>query len=415
MACQGCGRHGDNRLCCPTCIEYGRTSFFCGQECFTSNWKVHSALHDHLKKKQEMGAAPAASGGGRPAPSPLPRVEDRGRAGIGGSAIAGGASLAPKRQPAVLPSATKEAPKKDGGVPGASAANALGSMFTAAATMFGNAANTQKTAPPRDDPAGKARLRSRSPAPRTMGAAAPGVGKPKSQMQMGLCALALFTVLGGCFLYREHQRYGDDERIVVQQFVGDAEEIKTQESLAPQAIASSAVNAESMIDQAREKDVNALRVEVSSLRELVDRHDKMLRYVMDRYVEKGTVPGSVTAAAGAAFGRPALPPGVVPHEVNLSAPEFVSRSGDGSEFDFRVQDSASAARRNELFKKRKGGSSDGMSGFSQPGLEALSEGASEPPKLDPMFSNVPEFRVGAVSNEAPASKSQGSLGLMFPG
>ncbi|CAK0823899.1 unnamed protein product, partial [Prorocentrum cordatum] len=32
MACQGCGRVSETRLCCPTCVELGRTSFFCGQE-----------------------------------------------------------------------------------------------------------------------------------------------------------------------------------------------------------------------------------------------------------------------------------------------------------------------------------------------------------------------------------------------
>eukprot|EP00971_Amphidinium_carterae_P274943 5455619-Amphidinium_carterae.1 len=61
MACQGCGRTSVSRLCCPTCVEYGRQSFFCSQECFTKNWKSHNQLHEILKRKQ--GILENAGGG----------------------------------------------------------------------------------------------------------------------------------------------------------------------------------------------------------------------------------------------------------------------------------------------------------------------------------------------------------------
>lgn len=43
--CQGCGEETVSRLCCPKCSEYGRTSFFCSQDCFVSSWPSHSKLH----------------------------------------------------------------------------------------------------------------------------------------------------------------------------------------------------------------------------------------------------------------------------------------------------------------------------------------------------------------------------------
>ncbi|CAK0823900.1 unnamed protein product, partial [Prorocentrum cordatum] len=81
MACQGCGRVSETRLCCPTCVELGRTSFFCGQECFTKNWKTHAALHDLLRKQRALAeggggvssAAPSAPSG--PAPEQPARRE----------------------------------------------------------------------------------------------------------------------------------------------------------------------------------------------------------------------------------------------------------------------------------------------------------------------------------------------------
>lgn len=52
--CQGCGRSCDTELCCPSCASFDRSSFFCSQECFTSNWKEHSKLHAILKQQQQM-------------------------------------------------------------------------------------------------------------------------------------------------------------------------------------------------------------------------------------------------------------------------------------------------------------------------------------------------------------------------
>eukprot|EP01071_Lankesteria_metandrocarpae_P014872 Lankesteria_metandrocarpae@DN9102_c0_g1_i1.p1 len=56
VSCQGCGVQTVPDLCCPKCSELGRTSFFCGQECFRSSWKLHSRLHDVIKKSQTTNA-----------------------------------------------------------------------------------------------------------------------------------------------------------------------------------------------------------------------------------------------------------------------------------------------------------------------------------------------------------------------
>lgn len=52
--CQGCGRSCDTELCCPSCASFDRSSFFCSQDCFTSNWKEHSKLHAILKQQMQM-------------------------------------------------------------------------------------------------------------------------------------------------------------------------------------------------------------------------------------------------------------------------------------------------------------------------------------------------------------------------
>ncbi|PHJ15496.1 transmembrane protein, partial [Cystoisospora suis] len=50
VTCQGCGEETTSRLCCPKCSEFGRTSFFCSQDCFVSSWPSHSKLHVIIKQ-----------------------------------------------------------------------------------------------------------------------------------------------------------------------------------------------------------------------------------------------------------------------------------------------------------------------------------------------------------------------------
>ena len=52
--CQGCGRSCNSDLCCPTCTSLDRSSFFCSQDCFGSNWKEHCKLHAILKQQKRM-------------------------------------------------------------------------------------------------------------------------------------------------------------------------------------------------------------------------------------------------------------------------------------------------------------------------------------------------------------------------
>ena len=52
--CQGCGKGCNSDLCCPTCGSLNRSSFFCSQECFSSNWKEHCKLHAIIKQQIRM-------------------------------------------------------------------------------------------------------------------------------------------------------------------------------------------------------------------------------------------------------------------------------------------------------------------------------------------------------------------------
>jgi len=179
-----------------------------------------------------------------------------------------------------------------------------------------------------------------------------------SYIQWGLFFLVALTLLGWAFVYGQHQMH-DDENSAAHPAV-------SQGFLAE--IAASAINAapSSAVVDSASAEVNALRTEISSLLDMVKRHDKMLRYVMGRYVEKDTVPSM---------------PGAMPsfhaisHEavvVNFSKPEFVSKSGNDAPSG--SEDSVVVA--GEIFKKRKGGGGD-ASAFT------LYDGAQEMPAVSP--------------------------------
>ncbi len=52
--CQGCGRSCNTDLCCPACASMERSSFFCSQDCFSTNWKEHCKLHAIIKQQLRM-------------------------------------------------------------------------------------------------------------------------------------------------------------------------------------------------------------------------------------------------------------------------------------------------------------------------------------------------------------------------
>ena len=40
-----CGKEASGTLKCPTCLKNNVTSYFCSQECFKRNWRVHKSIH----------------------------------------------------------------------------------------------------------------------------------------------------------------------------------------------------------------------------------------------------------------------------------------------------------------------------------------------------------------------------------
>eukprot|EP00932_Pfiesteria_piscicida_P014632 SRR837773.26454.p3 GENE.SRR837773.26454~~SRR837773.26454.p3 ORF type:complete len:146 (+),score=49.94 SRR837773.26454:2-439(+) len=80
--------------------------------------------------------------------------------------------------------------------------------------------------------------------------------------------------------------------------------------------------------------------ELQSLRDMVERHEQMLRYIMDRYVEKKA--DAAPPPAGAAGAE------IEAARVNLSQPEFESK-GFGEAVEEKV------ARGNAALRKRQGG------------------------------------------------------------
>eukprot|EP00927_Polykrikos_kofoidii_P029976 TRINITY_DN25852_c0_g1_i1.p1 TRINITY_DN25852_c0_g1~~TRINITY_DN25852_c0_g1_i1.p1 ORF type:complete len:432 (-),score=85.12 TRINITY_DN25852_c0_g1_i1:382-1677(-) len=310
MACQGCGRNSQSRLCCPTCIEFGRTSFFCGQECFTANWKAHDNLHALLRQTRDAGggsaASDAATNGGTSNNTPLPRVQAEDRRG--GPPLAGGSSGLSSL------GSKKGAAASARGAAGAAATNGpaggvLGSIVGQAWSMLGSSARSAGSSAGPDpgkmsrsrakDPSGSVRIRSRSPAPKAAGAKGgqtPAAAKtPRLAMHKNIVFLAAVTVLGFYYFYHQHKRLAD-------------EQIPTEEALAmgpSGGLASSIANAGASPVAAAagsDADLVALRSQVAAVRAMAEKHEQMLRYVMDRFVEKkgGTATGGGSGGGGSA-------------------------------------------------------------------------------------------------------------------
>jgi len=353
-------------LCCPTCIEFGRTSFFCGQECFTKNWKTHGQLHDLLRKKRALatngadtnGAADTSSVAQRPKQPGVAEDNSRGlqpvgssRRGLaplpGGSALVRSNSAKEKRaHDSTSASKGKDHPPASPGLIGSLAGTAL-SLISAPFKSNAGTSNTQGAVNRR--PGGHGAV---PPSPRgtrgapggtTLGGRGPFWATFSRRFALNglLWVLAITTLLASCMFYREHLRYADANQI--DRDSATLEVASSSESVTAEAAATAGESVTAAVESglsslaglggltgssspsastaASGKDagiVTALRAEVTALRELVERHDKMLRYVMDRYVEKsGAAPIDSGAKSSAA------------HEasvVNFSEPEFLSKS-----------------------------------------------------------------------------------------
>jgi hypothetical protein len=198
--------------------------------------------------------------------------------------------------------------------------------------------------------------------------------KAKSPLQLGFCALAIFTVIGGTLFYREHQRYADRAGSDT-----DLDEATPTflAGVSRSRVAASAANAGNTggIAATAAADLKGLWSELSSVREHIERHDKMLRYVMERYVERGS--SNTDIVLGPKQGGVA---------VDLSKPEFVSQSvsslgekigGNTASSDAEITGNVPMATlpASDADRRKRHGSTGSF--FSQPGLDAsASLGAS---------------------------------------
>mmetsp|Transcript_90668 Transcript_90668/g.292619 ORF Transcript_90668/g.292619 Transcript_90668/m.292619 type:complete len:443 (-) Transcript_90668:76-1404(-) len=431
MACQGCGRVSEKRLCCPTCIEFGRTSFFCGQECFTTNWNAHNQLHELMRRKQGVveGGTPAGLDAGPLEVVPPSAVASSGAAGLGGGGGGGGASgsrgggggsssfassasggsgggFAPLAGGTSIVNlsgqkrSSTSAPLVPAAAAGGSAAGGgiFGSLVGHARAVLGDsgAAATSALKSRLGGGGGSGALRARSPAPNRSGGSAAGrtrshsrdSGRPAGQpapktrsfnVQLSLWALVILCVTASMLFYREHERYVADQPSQVE--LADAQvavppaptavrssEVSSEvvaavtavaEAIgiaapadravdgtmaAAPAVAAAAVAAAAGGEAASADLAEKLRSEMKSLREMVERHDQMLRYIMDRYVEKNVSGKEPLFGAGATS--------AADHEaaqVNLAKPEFESKSFGEPAVE------KTAARGNDVLRKRKGG------------------------------------------------------------
>jgi len=54
VTCASPGCDKPAKLQCPTCVKYGGSTRFCGQECFKANWAVHSRSHPEMRARAEF-------------------------------------------------------------------------------------------------------------------------------------------------------------------------------------------------------------------------------------------------------------------------------------------------------------------------------------------------------------------------
>lgn len=368
MACQGCGRTSQTRLCCPTCIELGRTSFFCGQECFTKNWAAHNQLHELLKRKKALaeeisGASSTTSGASSTSTQPSTAHRPRPSASGTSTRPEESASAAPQRTFAPLPggqpltflnrapaAAAAAAKKSDDAVTKAAAetGSMLSSFFEQAKAALEGVSGAASTTKPRSHeserqgaharPAG-IRIRAESPARQGTSASAPGHSRIFTAQTI-LWILVALTALGTLVIFK--MRVSEEHS----SSTGSLGTLRGAATLLPlQAVAGLSGSTPGTMHS-----IESLKEDIADLADLVKRHDKMLKYIMERFVEK--------EEKHPEKGSPGVKP-LGEHEalvVNLSAPEFVSMSEPDS----------AAGRAGDTLRKRRGGGDTSMVGLPEP-------------------------------------------------
>jgi len=352
MACQGCGRISETRLCCPTCIEYGRTSFFCDQDCFTKNWNAHNQLHELLKRKRGLAVDGAASDGtgapghgtasGGGSSGSTANITSRPSAAVNSSSrgvpLPGGTSLVGRpSKPITGASATSRATvqnRVEG--PGifhslvGHALSSLGALPTGAADQRRQHAKSQSPANRGSGGQGSnGRTRTKSPLQTRGQEAAP---RARSfTVQLSLWALAIFSLTAGCLFYREHLRYVDEGLPSQADLLGNSQVLPrpdvAEDTSAAQRVVAAATVAQPEVQQGLE----SLRSEVAAMRDQLQQHEKMIRYILDRFVEKKINTSDLALGTASAAKHEAV-------LVNYSNPEFVSKSyaGNGTAEDLSV-------------------------------------------------------------------------------
>lgn len=324
MACQGCGNDSQKKLCCPTCVQLGRKSFFCGQECFTKNWKTHNQLHNLLKKQkaleQQAAASPATVENGEAGPVTLgtssgstalsaPPSSALGsaastqpmsdRAAKAFAPLPGGDALLSHLNSQVAPAAAAAAAglvNKAQGLAKDGAAAGLGDMVGRfSASLFGPvepARGREATSNVRARGASRDRDgRSGLPPgrPRADSRGEKGDKPPPAKASLaktGLRALGALAFVAAGTYYLGYVAMKDEPQVdPVLVDLSGAEPVAATK-LPPGGIFAGGIVSETQSDPLSSAELRALQAELESLRGLLERHDKMLRYIMDRYVEK---------------------------------------------------------------------------------------------------------------------------------
>lgn len=373
MACLGCGTVTETKLCCPTCGELGQTSFFCTQECFTNSWSEHSKVHELLRKKRASALAGGGAGSSAPAkPQPPPQKQDtysaypkRAAPLPGGMPLVGNLAAQKRNSAATNVGAAKKSDDAE-----SSGLAVLGSLVGHAKAMFGSQSATATNSAR----AGGSRLRERSnsrdatkaavAASTKHGGTSPDRGaKPAVSLQNALWVLVIITVFAGGGLYMQQRRMAEEfsgdgqaalsaaAQAAVRSTKGGNEEaavVVASDQTAPEAAAGSA----SISDKGGTASLDSLRTEIAGLRDMVDKHDKMLRYIMERYQEK-EFKASQEAAS----------PGVKAAEVEFSQPSLRGGAGEVT----------SEGRTGDAVRKRKAGGDSSMVGMPQSETPGISQ------------------------------------------
>eukprot|EP00434_Breviolum_minutum_P026092 symbB.v1.2.023068.t1/scaffold2086.1/size90009/5 len=179
-------------------------------------------------------------------------------------------------------------------------------------------------------------------------------------MQTGLWLLIIFTVLVGGLLYLQHQRLAEES-------TPNGQAALSANAAAVINVATEAKDDAVVPDEGSKSGANDLRAEVLALKDIVDKHEKMLRYVMERYVEKDVAAapkeGALKGTKQATVANLSQPEGLV------AAPEVKGE-----------------ARAGDAPRKRKTGAPDSsMVGMPQPeaGEVARNQFWLEHPKRNP--------------------------------